>query len=238
MLIAAITAIAGLLWALNALQRSGFHFSSLNPFLAYRRWQWSRTYGGRPIYKLERPIDVAAVLLLGVAKADGAITSDQKRELLAMFHLYFVGSAEGLLFDVAADDFNTVFWNPLQDHLVRRGVQVLTGTAVDDLRFAADGPVRAAVGGSDADMDIEVDAVVLAADPRSTRRLVASATGLSTQGWRESLASTGNAPRFVVWRLWLDAPVRADRPAFLGTGGFDLLDNVSVLERYEAGARR
>ena len=37
MLIAAITAIAGLLWALNALQRSGFQFSSLNPFLAYRR---------------------------------------------------------------------------------------------------------------------------------------------------------------------------------------------------------
>lgn len=83
--IAAITAIAGLFWALNALQRSGFHFSSLNPFLAYRRWQWSRTYGARPIYKLEQPMDVAAVLLLGIAKADGAITSDQKRELLAMF---------------------------------------------------------------------------------------------------------------------------------------------------------
>ena len=32
--IAVITAIAGLFWALNALQRSGFQFSSLNPFLA------------------------------------------------------------------------------------------------------------------------------------------------------------------------------------------------------------
>ena len=92
--IAAITAIAGLLWALNSLQRSGFHFSSLNPFLAYRRWQWSRTYGARPIYKLERPIDVAAVLLLGVAKADGAITSDQKRELLAMFQSEFAISRD------------------------------------------------------------------------------------------------------------------------------------------------
>jgi isorenieratene synthase len=159
-------------------------------------------------------------------------------ELLAMFHLYFVGSAEGLLFDVATDDFNRVFWNPLQEYLVRRGVQVLTGTPVDDLRFTADGPVRAAVGGDGIQTDIEVDAVVLAADPRGTRGLVAGATGLSTQGWRESLARTGNAPRFVVWRLWLDTPVRADRPAFLGTGGFDLLDNVSVLERYEAGARR
>lgn len=87
--IAAITALAGLLWALNSLQRSGFHFSSLNPFLAYRRWQWRKTYGGKPIYKLDRPMDVAAVLLLGVAKADGDITSDQKRELQALFQSEF-----------------------------------------------------------------------------------------------------------------------------------------------------
>jgi hypothetical protein len=92
--IAVITAIAGLFWALNALQRSGFQFSSLNPFLAWRRFQWSRTYGGRAIYQLERPMDVAAVLLLGVAKADGAITSDQKRELLAMFQSEFAISRD------------------------------------------------------------------------------------------------------------------------------------------------
>lgn len=85
MIIAVITALAGLVWALNSLQRSGFQFSSLNPFLAYRRWQWTKTYGGKPIYKLDRPMDVAAVLLLGIAKADGDITSDQKKELLAMF---------------------------------------------------------------------------------------------------------------------------------------------------------
>lgn len=89
MIIAAITALAGLLWALSSLQNSGFHFSSLNPLLAYRRWQWSRTYGGKPIYKLNRPMDVAAVLLLGVAKADGEITSDQKRVLLDMFQSEF-----------------------------------------------------------------------------------------------------------------------------------------------------
>ena len=88
-LIAAITAVAGLLWALNSLQRSGFNPSSLNPFLAYRRWQWNRTHGMKPIYRLERPMDVAAVLLLGVAKADGAITSDQKKELLALFQAEF-----------------------------------------------------------------------------------------------------------------------------------------------------
>jgi hypothetical protein len=89
LVIAAITALAGLLWALNSLQRSGFNPSSLNPFLAYRRWQWSRSHGTKPIYRLERPMDVAAVLLLGIAKADGTITSDQKRELLALYQSEF-----------------------------------------------------------------------------------------------------------------------------------------------------
>ncbi|MGH8176785.1 MAG: TerB family tellurite resistance protein [Steroidobacter sp.] len=96
--IAVITALAGLFWALNSLQRSGFSFDSLNPFAAYRRWQWRQTYGGRPIYKLDRPMDVAAVLLLGVAKADGAITSDQKKELLGMFQDEF-----GISRDAASD---------------------------------------------------------------------------------------------------------------------------------------
>jgi uncharacterized tellurite resistance protein B-like protein len=88
-LIAAITAIAGLLWALNSLQRSGFNPDSLNPFLAYRRWQWRRSHGTKAIYRLERPMDVAAVLLLGIAKADGTITSDQKKALLALYQNEF-----------------------------------------------------------------------------------------------------------------------------------------------------
>ena len=88
-IIAAITAIAGLFWALNSLQRSGFNLNALNPFLAYRRWKWTRTHGAKPIYRLERPMDVAAVLLLGIAKADGTITSDQKKILLEMYQREF-----------------------------------------------------------------------------------------------------------------------------------------------------
>ena len=56
--------------------------------------------------------------------------------------------------------------------------------------------------------------------------------------WRERVAATCNAPPFAVWRLWLDRPVAPDRAAFLGTSGFGPLDNISVLERFEEGARR
>jgi uncharacterized tellurite resistance protein B-like protein len=87
--IAVITALAGLIWALSSLANSGFRLSSLDPFAAYRRWQWRRTYGAKPIYKLDRPMDVAALLLLGIAKADGDITSDQKRELQTIFQTEF-----------------------------------------------------------------------------------------------------------------------------------------------------
>ena len=44
------------------------------------------------------------------------------------------------------------------------------------------------------------------------------------------------APPFVVQRLWLDAPVNPDRPAFLGTGGLEPVDNISVVSNYERQA--
>lgn len=89
MFIAVITAVAGLIWALNALQRSGFDLNSLNPFLAWRRWQWRQTYGNKPLYKLDKPIDAAAVLVLGMAKAEGEISSEQKKALHDMFQSEF-----------------------------------------------------------------------------------------------------------------------------------------------------
>jgi isorenieratene synthase len=85
--------------------------------------------------------------------------------------------------------------------------------------------------------ELEAGALVLATDPGTLRRL-ALASELGDQAWRERVAATGNAPPFAVWRLWLDRLVSRDRPAFLGTSGFGSLDNISVLERFEEGARR
>ena len=90
----------------------------------------------------------------------------------------------------------------------------------------------------DSGADLETDAVVLATDPETTRRLIAvSDLGRDDPQWRDRVAGTKNAPPFAVWRLWLDRLVSPERPAFLGTSGFGPLDNVSVLERFEAGAR-
>ncbi|WP_434591261.1 FAD-dependent oxidoreductase [Brevibacterium sp. 1718] len=176
-------------------------------------------------------------------------------ELVAMFHTYFTGSAEGLLFDVPDDDYDTALWSPLSEYLAEAGVRIETDTAVTALRPQdSAGRWRAETTSG----TLESDALVLAADPRSTRTLLAGledsidadaldhstaagspAAGTETrERWLSSVTSQRNAPPFAVLRLWLQDEVDPSRPAFLGTTGYALLDNISILERFEAGAER
>ena len=93
--IGVITAIAGLIWAFVALQKAGVDLNSLNPFLWYRRAQWKKKYADKPIYSLRNPMDVAGLLLLGVAKCEGEISSEQKNEVLKIFEVEFHMTRDG-----------------------------------------------------------------------------------------------------------------------------------------------
>ena len=106
-----------------------------------------------------------------------------------------------------------------------------TGLTVDGVSVASDVRVRCG-----ADREFAADAVVLATDVAGLRHIVAGSPGLGDDEWRHRVADLHTAPPFVVLRLWLDRPVRADRAAFVGTGGRPPLDNISVLERYEREA--
>jgi len=88
-LIAMITALAGLAWAVTSLQRSGFNIDVFNPFYWYRRYQWHLKYGRNPLYTLDKPMDAAAVLLVGIARLDGEISREQKNEIIAVFATEF-----------------------------------------------------------------------------------------------------------------------------------------------------
>lgn len=149
-------------------------------------------------------------------------------ELVTMFHIYFLGSSEGLIFDVANANFDVALWNPLRRYLEGRGVVFHTGAEVDTVAVA-DGVTVTGAGGR----TWSADAAVLATDVGALQRLVAASPTLGDPGWREQVAAMGTAPPFVVLRLWLDRPVRPDRAAFVATGGREPLDNISVLERYE-----
>lgn len=152
-------------------------------------------------------------------------------ELATMFHIYFLGSSEGLIFDVANANFDVALWNPLRAYLESQGARFHTGASVTEVSTDPQLKVRC-----DSGLDFDCDGVVLATDVAGLQRIVEASPGVGDDGWRSRVATMGTAPPFVVQRLWLDRPVAADRAPFLGTGGRPPLDNVSVLERYERQA--
>ncbi|WUH90192.1 FAD-dependent oxidoreductase [Streptomyces sp. NBC_00433] len=154
-------------------------------------------------------------------------------ELALMFHIYFLGSSEGLLFDVPDEPYPQALWEPLGRYLQSHGVDVRTGTEVGAASSADSRPTVTADGRTR-----RFDALVLALDGGGLRRLAAASPDLCDASWRERVGRLRDAPPFLVSRLWLDRPVAADRQGFLGTSGFGPLDNVSVLERWEGEAAR
>ncbi|MGH4013376.1 MAG: FAD-dependent oxidoreductase [Pseudonocardiaceae bacterium] len=155
-------------------------------------------------------------------------------ELATMFHIYFLGSAEGLVFDVTTEPFPQAVWQPMGSYLAELGAVVRTGAAVEQVAPGRDRRFTVQADGE----ATEVDAVVLAADVRGLQALLAASPELGEPDWRERIARLRTAPPFLVSRLWLDRPVDHRRPGFLGTSGFGPLDNVSVLERFEGEAAR
>ncbi|WKV75891.1 FAD-dependent oxidoreductase [Streptomyces sp. PCS3-D2] len=155
-------------------------------------------------------------------------------EMALMFHIYFLGSAEGLLFDVPRSPYPAALWAPLAAYLERHRAEVRTASPVDHVRPTPAGLFE--VTGSAATS--RYDAVVLALDAGGLRSLVARSDRLADRPWRERVARLRSAPPFLVVRLWLDRPVAPDRPGFLGTSGFGGLDNISVLNRWEDEAAR
>ncbi|MFF3645659.1 FAD-dependent oxidoreductase [Streptomyces sp. NPDC002564] len=155
-------------------------------------------------------------------------------ELALMFHIYFLGSSEGLLFDVPQEPFPAALWQPLAAYLTGHGADLRTGQAVESVRPQGDGGFRVATQHG----ELRHDAVVLALDTAGLQYVVARSPGLADRDWRERVMRLRTAPPFLVSRLWLDRPVAADRAGFLGTSGYGPLDNVSVLERWEGEAMR
>nr|WP_218126021.1 FAD-dependent oxidoreductase [Sinosporangium album] len=155
-------------------------------------------------------------------------------EMALMFHIYFLGSSEGLLFDVPGEPFPQALWEPLARYLAGLAVEVRTSTAVASVEpLPAGGSAVHSAGGTE-----RHDAVVLALDTGGLRDVVAASPGLGDRLWRERVLRLRTAPAFLVSRFWLDRPVAADRPGFLGTARYGRLDNISALERWEGEAAR
>ena len=149
-------------------------------------------------------------------------------ELLMMFHFYFTGNPEGLVFDVAARAARrgaVGAVRPLALGAGRRGARRRVRRARDTQR--AGGGSRSSTPAARSEGEL----LVLALDVGGLRRLSQRSPDLAAL--HGAVGALSETRPFAVLRLWLDRPVRADRAAFAGTTGIGLLDNISVYERFQ-----
>ena len=163
-------------------------------------------------------------------------------ELLMMFHFYFTGNPEGLVFDVARQPFSSGIWRPFASYLRRQGVELCLGEEAVALRrgvgadpgTGAGAPLWQVVTGSGA---LSADAVVLAVTVPGLQSLVQQSPDLDDPAWRAAIAAQSATLPFAVWRLWLAGPVREGRHSFVGTTGVGALDNISLYHLFEDESR-
>jgi len=84
-IIGIISAAAGLIWAINSLQRSGLDLNSFNPFYWVRRRKWEKLRGAKPLHSINQPIEAATVIIVGALKEIGEITTEQKNRVIEIF---------------------------------------------------------------------------------------------------------------------------------------------------------
>lgn len=99
-IIGLLGSIVTILWLLHRLAEMGIDLGGLNPFLWQRRRKWKKQYEANPIFILDSPMEVTALLITATAKADGDMTSEEKKEILSIFENEFQLSkrdAAGLL---------------------------------------------------------------------------------------------------------------------------------------------
>lgn len=99
-LLGLLGAIVTVLILLKRLADAGIDLGGLNPFARRRKRAWQNKFEANPLFGLEDPMDAAAALAVGVAKASGDISSEQKSALLDAFQGTFdldLAAAEQLL---------------------------------------------------------------------------------------------------------------------------------------------
>ena len=156
-------------------------------------------------------------------------------ELATMFHIYFLGSSEGLIFDVANANFDIALWNPLRT-IWQTSACGSTRRVGDEHRPGRRRTFQVQYRYGD---QLDADAVVLATDVTGLQRIVGELAG----PWRRPLAG---ADRRAAYRRPVHGAAAVAGPPgrrrtgrrFLGTGGHAPLDNISVLDRYERQAAR
>ena len=153
-------------------------------------------------------------------------------ELLMMFHFYFMGNREGLVFDVCRRPMSEAFWTPFEGYLKGIGVKLHLGDFAHRLEKSEQG------------WRLECDKhllhakdVVLALSVPALQKVVENSPDLERGSWCEDIQKLDVTRPFAVWRMWLDKPTRPGRFPFVGTSGLGLIDNISLYHLFQDESR-
>ncbi|MBT8144310.1 MAG: TerB family tellurite resistance protein [Gammaproteobacteria bacterium] len=134
-LLGLLGAIVTLLILLKRLADAGIDLAGLNPFLWRRRRNWRLQVDGDPIYMIENPRDMAAILVVGVARVDGDVTVEEKRAIRQEFEMAFSldqrGASELIASSVYLLRDNQALHDPAA--LLARCKEQFSGEQVDSL---------------------------------------------------------------------------------------------------------
>jgi isorenieratene synthase len=158
-------------------------------------------------------------------------------EMLMMFHFYFLGNPEGLVFDVLDEPFSDALWKPMERYLAAQGAEVQLETAAVSLEQQSRGTrwrVHLERG-----EPLVADGLVLAVTVPALKDIFARSPDVCVDaGLKRSIDQLDVTRPFAVWRLFLDRAANEDRKPFVGTAGMGMLDNISLYERFEGESRR
>ena len=84
-----LSVLGGILTVMYFLDRFGIDIGWLNPFWWRHRRNWAKKFDGDPIYGIEDPMQIAALLVVGIAKLDGDVSAEKRSTAVAKFESEF-----------------------------------------------------------------------------------------------------------------------------------------------------
>ncbi len=84
-ILGALGLLVSILFLLSRLADAGIDLGGLNPFLWQRRRAWRKRVEGNPVFRMQDPLEIAALLVVATAKSEGDMTGDDRRAVLREF---------------------------------------------------------------------------------------------------------------------------------------------------------
>ncbi|MFO0713309.1 MAG: FAD-dependent oxidoreductase [Sandaracinus sp.] len=212
---------------------SGLHAAAMMAFDPERTYaRWDRVTAKEYLDLLRFPAEARQMLFDVFAHSFFNPEEEYSAaELLAMFHFYFLGNPEGLVFDVMKRPFSVLF-EKLEAYLREHGAEIRIGTPAERLMATPNG-FRVQTPGT----TLEASHVVLALSVPALKELCRVSGDALDPILRARIDALGVTLPFAVWRLFLDRKVAPERAPFAGTTGLGILDNISVFEKLEDESR-